>query len=238
MSWCFLILPLLCTALPLIRLVLDQLGQNWTFQWYQEEQWRDGEGSCDPVQVSRWKAPQETLHRWEFSLLGCLIVTLSPGAPQFQPFLNSSSTPGLCELHRGRLTVTLIILPRTSCIPFSSHPLLCSEKGILLAPAQLMSCSALPGGTPGTKPSTSKESRKSQINIQHGSLHHSPYIILCGTCTVPMATSILHPTPLFLLFEAPRISGARATAQSYFVLISLKNRYKKKRRKCSKVWFS
>lgn len=76
------------------------------------------------------------------------------------------------------------------------------------------------------------------INMQHRSLHYSSYIILCGTCTVPMATSILHPTPLLRLFEAFRISGVQAMAQSYFVLISLKNRYKKKRRKYSKLCFA
>lgn len=156
-----------------------------------------------------------------------------PGAPQFLLFINSSPTPRTLWAPQGK-AVTLIIPPRNSC-PFFSFPM---QKAALLRGGNSAwpqpswgAALALPGGTPGTKPSASKESRKSPINIQHRSLHHSTHIILCGTCTVPMATSILHPTPLFRLFEALRISGAQAMAQSYFVLISLENRDKTKKKK-------
>lgn len=111
MSWYYLI-PLFCTALPLIRLILDKMGQKWTFQCYQEEQWRGTEGSCDSVQVSRWQPPQGTLPRWKFSFLEHFVVTLN----QFQAFLNSGSRP--CELHKA-LTLTIV---RRSSAPSSPMP--------------------------------------------------------------------------------------------------------------------
>lgn len=69
----------------------------------------------------------------------------SPGAPQFQPFINSSPTPRTLWAPQGK-AVTLITPPRNSC-PFFSHPV---QKGssaqrrkLCLAPAQLRSCSCL-----------------------------------------------------------------------------------------------
>lgn len=48
----------------------------------------------------------------------------SPGAPQFQPFINSSPTPRTLWAPQGK-AVTLITPPRNSC-PFFSHPV---QKG-------------------------------------------------------------------------------------------------------------
>lgn len=141
MSRYFLILPLFCTALPLIRLVLDKLGQTGTFQCCQEEQWRDREGNCDPVQVKSTTRDTAQVRAQPPGVFDCHFVTWSasvPTLPQLQLNTRTLWAP------QGK-AVTLIILPRTSCIPFLSHPLLCSEEEILLAPAQLMSCSALPG---------------------------------------------------------------------------------------------
>lgn len=239
MSW-YSLIPLFCTALPLVRLVLDKLGQEWTFvlptgavKGGRGEQWH-----CAGVQVT---TTTRDITQVKVQLPGALYCHVksghSPGAPQCQ---SSSLTPRTLWAPQGK-AVTLTILPGNSC-PFFSHPVQKSGlRGGGNSPWPEPSWgAALPCQVehPAQSPALPRNPGNLAINIQHRSLHYSSYIILCGTCTVPMATSILHPAPLSRLFEASRISGVRAMAQSYFVLISLKNRHKKKRRKCSKVCFS